>query len=160
VSVPTINSALQRARVTLSHHHRGHAVNAETARSERLASLLTRYVQAWEAEDSTNLIALLREDATLTMPPIPAWYRGRVAIKEFLERHIFVGPRGDRLRLTPTRANGCPAFAVYQRDSTGIFQPVALHVLSMAFDQITQIDDFLVSSRLFAHFGPLLMIDR
>src|SRR5262245_64242163 len=58
--------------------------------SDVCSSDLTRYVQAWEFADSAGLIALLREDAILTMPPLSAWYRGRVAIKNFLDKHLFV----------------------------------------------------------------------
>ena len=55
------------------------------------ASLLTRYVQAWEAADAESLVALLQEDAAMTMPPIPLWLRGRIAIRQFLASTAFFG---------------------------------------------------------------------
>ena len=38
--------------------------------SEQTA-LLSRYVDAWQAADAAGLVALLREDALITMPPLP-----------------------------------------------------------------------------------------
>ena len=46
--------------------------------------LLDRYVRAWEGADLDGLVALLRDDAVLTMPPNREWYRGRAAIRRFL----------------------------------------------------------------------------
>ena len=149
-----VNSALQRARATMQQRLSGRAEQGSTAtRDEQTASLLSRYVQAWEAPDANVLVALLREDATLSMPPIPAWYRGRADIGEFLTRYIFNDARA-RYRLLPTRANGCPAFALYQDTGLGQYRPAALHVLTLASGQIAELDDFLVSDeRLFVRFG-------
>ena len=151
LSVAAVNSALQRARTTMKKQQ---AIKVTSPNPKRLDNLLTRYVEAWETADTASLMDLLREDAVLTMPPIPSWYRGRADIKLFLDTVIFAGkPRGF-LRLVPTRANGCPAFAVYQRNEAGQFVPAALHVLTIDSDQITQIDDFLTfDSRLFERFN-------
>ncbi len=151
ISVAAVNSALQRARTTMKKQQ---AIKVTSPNPKRLDNLLTRYVEAWETADTASLMDLLREDAVLTMPPIPSWYRGRADIKLFLDTVIFAGkPRGF-LRLVPTRANGCPAFAVYQRNEAGQFVPAALHVLTIDSDQITQIDDFLTfDSRLFERFN-------
>jgi len=43
-------------------------------------ALLERYLRAWETQDVAGLVALMKEDATFTMPPSPSWYRGREAI--------------------------------------------------------------------------------
>ncbi len=151
-----VNSALQRARATmqqrLGEHDRSARANPDL-RDERTAVLLSRYVQAWEAMDARGLVALLREDATLSMPPIPAWYRGRADIAAFLTRHLFNGSQA-RMRLLPTRANGCPAFAVYQDTDTGVYRPAALHVLTLSGGLIAGLDDFIVSDgRPFSRFG-------
>ena len=149
-----VNSALQRARATMQQRLGGRSEQSSTAaHDEQTASLLSRYVQAWEATDASMLVALLREDATLSMPPIPAWYRGRTDIGEFLARHIFSDDRA-RYRLLPTRANGCPAFALYQDAGLGQYRPGALHVLTLVDGQIAELNDFLVSDhRLFSRFG-------
>jgi transposase len=39
----------------------------------QLQELLDRYVTLWEQADIPGLVALLREDAWFTMPPLPAW---------------------------------------------------------------------------------------
>ena len=79
-------------------------------------ALLTRYLQAWETDDVDGLVALLKEDATLSMPPVPSWYQGRDALRRVLS--AFLCPPGvqRRWRLSPTRANGQPAFVVYRAD--------------------------------------------
>lgn len=160
LTVVAVNSALQRARATLKkvQDESAFRASAETD-NERTAALLTHYVQAWEAADTGKLITLLREDAILTMPPIPAWYQGSAGICAFLDQHIFV--RRPQLRLIPTRANGSPAFAVYERDVEGIHRPSALQVLRIEGHQVARIDDFLAfNPQLFARFHLPLMLDR
>ena len=154
MSVVAVNSGLQRARVTLKnyqHKHSGQFI-AQDANAE-IDDLLARYVLAWETADSTSLIALLREDAALTMPPIPTWFGGRTAIKAFLDDFVFAGQAQGRYRLIAIRANGCPAFATYQQDEAGIYRPSAIHVLTITSNKIVQIDDFLTfDGQLFERF--------
>jgi RNA polymerase sigma-70 factor, ECF subfamily len=112
--VPSVNSALQRARATLDKHRRAGDL-APTASPPSKAverELVGRFVRAWEAVDIDGLVAILREDALLTMPPTPVGYRGRAAIGEFFAT---VPARGrlDQIRLVETRANGEPALAAY-----------------------------------------------
>jgi sigma-70-like protein len=76
LSVPTVNSALQRARHTL--HQRSKENGSETPVAQprpQLQNLLDRYMTLWQQADVPGLVALLREDAWLTMPPLPAWFR-------------------------------------------------------------------------------------
>ena len=64
---------------------------------------------------------MLTDDATLAMPPLPDWYRGRDAVAAFLGSYAAAraGPLARRSRST---ANGQPAFADYLRDDdTGGF---------------------------------------
>jgi RNA polymerase sigma-70 factor, ECF subfamily len=154
LSAAAVNSALQRARATLkARQPQGGFSHSATAGDPQAAALLTRYVQAWENADSAGLVYLLREDVVLSMPPLPAWYQGREAVKAFLDTHLFTGAAQGRFRLVPTRANGCPAFATYQRDASGVYRPGGIQVLQLAGDQIAQIDDFLAfDERLFQRF--------
>jgi len=69
-----VNSALQRARETLRQAERK---TRPSRLNEQLSALLARYVAAWETADSAALIAVLREDVALTMPPLPVWFGGR-----------------------------------------------------------------------------------
>src|SRR5258708_7941775 len=154
LSVAAANSALQRARLTMKKLHADQPGSTRISTDdERIAGLLSRYVQAWEAEDSASLVALLREAAILTMPPLAAWFQGPAAIKDFLDRHILLPNAPKSLRPVPTRANGCPAFAVYQRDETGNYQIGALQILSIVSNEIARIDDFLaLDDRQIKHF--------
>jgi RNA polymerase sigma-70 factor (ECF subfamily) len=152
-SLPSVNSALQRARLTMVRSQAArtlyHPANPDDPRT---TSLLARYVQAWETADTDGLMALLRDDAILSMPPFPAWFSGKAAIRKFIAGYLFAGPEPLRFRLVATRANGSPAFAVYQREG-GQFRPSALQVLSLHKGQIVRMDDFLVSDeRLFSRF--------
>ena len=149
-SVPAVNSALQRARATLKKYHPKTEPRRATD-DEQEAFALARFVQAWETSDSDGLVALLREDAVLSMPPLPGWYRGRAAIREFLALQLFAD---KQLRTLPTRANGCPALASYQRDAAGVYRPGAILILTLEAGQIAQVDDFLaLDDRLFLRFN-------
>ena len=120
-----------------------------------ISGLLQRYVHAWETADARELASLLRQDAALTLPPLPSWYSGCAAIRLFFETHLYTGPEARGLfRLRTTRANGCPAMAVYQRGSDGVFRPASLQVLTLEGDHLSRIDCFLVSDgRAFARFN-------
>ncbi|MEP7357058.1 MAG: RNA polymerase subunit sigma-70 [Anaerolineales bacterium] len=153
-SVPAVNSVLQRARAKMKKYYDNGARRWVRPHDEQVANLLASYMQAWEASDSAGLVSLLREDAILTMPPLPGWFRGREAIREFLDRHLFSGTRSAKqFRARPARANGCPAVASYQLDGAGSYRPGAIIVLTVQDEQIAQIDDFLaLDDRLFLRF--------
>jgi len=104
-------------------------------------------------------VALLREDALITMPPLPLWYQGRPAIRWFFETQLFAGEAAARFRLVATAANGSPAYATYQRDQAGVYRLVALQLLTLAGSQIAAIHDFLViGDRQYAAFDlPLAL---
>ncbi len=80
-----------------------------------LKTLLERYVRAWEAADVSGLVALLREDAIVSMPPA-VFLIGRTTIRTFLAETVLVG--GRRIRLLPIGANRMPAFAIYSGDAS------------------------------------------
>lgn len=69
-SVAAVNSALQRARATLANHQD----NSPADSSATQQHLLNRYLAAFESYDIDNLVALLREDATFSMPPYALWF--------------------------------------------------------------------------------------
>lgn len=159
VSLASVNSALQRARAVMKRlGAQPRSSRKAPMDAARKASLLTRYVQAWETADADSLVALLQEDASMTMPPMPLWFRGREAIRQFFEARLFSGEARGRFRLAATGANGCPAFGVYQRDPADVFRPASLHVLVLDADLIAEAHSFLVSDdRLFRRFGlPLI----
>jgi RNA polymerase sigma factor (sigma-70 family) len=136
MSVSAVTSALQRARDTLRVNYSSRA-NAPVP-----GKLLERYVRAWEAADVAGLVALLREDAVLAMPPMPT-VTGSGPIGSFLAKSIFsMGP----MRLIESRANGAPAFALYVRRAL-----FALLVIASDGGQITRIDAF-ADPRVLARF--------
>jgi RNA polymerase sigma-70 factor (ECF subfamily) len=146
LSVPAVNSALQRARRALQERN----VLLETPNALttlQLQSLLDRYVTLWEQADIPGLVALLREDAWFTMPPLPAWFQGRAAIATVLSTRIFTP--GRQRRLLPTHANDSPAFGLYQRETEAdVYQLVGLIVLGVVDEQIGSLIAFLELSSL------------
>jgi len=141
-SVAAVNSAVNRARVSMR-AYQPDKTSPDSADSEQTVSLLSRYVDAWQAADAAGLVALLREDALITMPPLPLWYQGRATIRWFFETQLFAGDASGRFRLVATRANGSPAFSTYNRDETGEYRLGALQVLTITDGQIAEIHDFL-----------------
>ena len=162
MSVPAVNSALQRARATLKSLHGATAMDAPTFSADpQTGALLAQYVHAWETADMPRLVALLREDAVLTMPPLAAWFQGRPAIQAFLLTHLFQGDAAGRYRLLPAGANGCPAFAAYARNADGMYLPAALQVLTLATDGIATLHDFLIiDDRLVTRFALPPRLER
>src|SRR5262249_28662591 len=114
-SVASINSALQRARATLDTRLQSGRPVPSSPPSDRQRALLERYVRAWESSDTDDFVAVLREDAILTMPPWPEWFRGRTAIGSFFAWTARPGGRGP-FRLVRAAANRQPAFGFYRRD--------------------------------------------
>ncbi|MBI4673138.1 MAG: RNA polymerase subunit sigma-70 [Chloroflexi bacterium] len=144
LTVAAVNSALHRARATMHKHYR--TGEFETLRMSDAATrqILERYVRAWENADIENLVALLATDARLAMPPTPSWYRGREAIGGMLAAMAFANASPETWRLVPTRANGLPAYAMYQRAGDQAPQPFGVMLLQLAQKQITEVIVFMM----------------
>ncbi len=154
LSVAAVNSALQRARDVLAARPAAPANRNADAANEQV---LAKYMAAWERADADALVALLRDDATLAMPPIAQWLRGASAIGASIGTMVF-GPAGPgRFALVPIEANGSPAFAVYARDAAGSAYPMAIHVVEITDGRISAITAFL-EPVLFASFGVAAML--
>jgi RNA polymerase sigma-70 factor, ECF subfamily len=146
LSIPAVNSGLQRARRALQQYHVLPEVPVALL-SPRLQPLLQRYVTLWEQADIPGLVGLMREDAWFTMPPIPAWFQGREEIATLFRTSIFTIPK--QWRLLPTHANASPAFGLYQRDiEAGVYQLFGLLVLNIVGEQIAHTVTFLELSSL------------
>jgi RNA polymerase sigma-70 factor (ECF subfamily) len=143
-SVPSVNSALQRARKSVAERVPGRNQPVGDA-SER--AMIDAFVAAWERADIDALVDLLSEDVRFTMPPLPAWYDGRADVAGFIGRNVFATP----WRLVPATAIAQPAFACYQWDGT-TFALGAVNVLSIRAGQISWIAAFL-DPGLFARTG-------
>jgi RNA polymerase sigma-70 factor (ECF subfamily) len=151
-----VNSALQRARATLK---QSGSKSTTMHLNEPLSALLARYVAAWETADSSALIAVLREDVALTMPPLPVWFGGHTDVKAFLDGILFKSMSPFKVRLEEIHANGSPAFAVYQMDQEGFYRAAALHILTIEDGLVTEINDFLTfDGQLFSRFHLDLVV--
>ena len=151
MTTAAVNSALQRARETMKQPLERKTRPAGL--NEQLSALLARYVNAWETADSAALIAVLREDVALTMPPLPVWFGGRADIQAFLDGFLFRSTDPFQVKLKALRANGSPAFAVYQMDEAGKFRAAAIHILTIENGGIAEINDFLTfDGQLFSRF--------
>src|SRR6266566_4030347 len=135
-SVAAVTSALQRARVSLGETRRH--VPAPGARER---ALVKRFMTAWDAVDIDGLVALLSEDALMTMPPERMRVAGARAIGDFFGS-VPQGGRLDEIRLLPTSANRQPALAAYARGDDGKHRPYGLMVLQTEGDLIAGIVGF------------------
>jgi RNA polymerase sigma-70 factor (ECF subfamily) len=152
MSVPAVNSALQRARETLASTRDVQERAMKPVLDETVRTLLGRYIRAWEEADHAALVALLHEEVTLAMPPLPTWYRGRENVGGFLGQ-LLAGDARGRFRMLPTHANGQPAVAFYQFDpEAAVHRAFSLQLLEVEDNRITGLLSFL-DPRLASHFG-------
>jgi RNA polymerase sigma-70 factor (ECF subfamily) len=151
-SQDAVNSLLQRARVALdSRLPAAPRERAAMPNSPREREVVGKFADAVETGDVDAVVALLTDDAWLTMPPHPYEYHGARAIGRFLRDRG--ARRGAPLRLVPTRANGQPAFGCYLPcPHTDIARPYGLLVLTLAGTNVTEIT-FFADNSLFPHFG-------
>jgi len=149
----SVNRTLQRARKALERAGRpGGLELAPLPGSREERALVERFTTAFEAGDVAGVVALLSDDALLTMPPEPLEYQGAAAIGRFLST-VPAGGALDRFRLVPMRANGQPAFGCYLRDAHApIAHAYGLMVLTLGGDHIAAITGFPDTS-VFASFG-------
>jgi RNA polymerase sigma-70 factor, ECF subfamily len=99
-SEASVNSALHRARSSIERDTRANQ-REEAPRPDSAAEreLVARFTEAFEGGDIDGVVALLTDDALLTMPPEPLEYEGPAAIASFL-RTVPAGGRLDRIRLS------------------------------------------------------------
>jgi RNA polymerase sigma-70 factor (ECF subfamily) len=135
-SVAAVTSALQRARIGLEGSRRHVATPGERERA-----LVKRFMAAWDAVDVDGLVALLTEDAVMTMPPERMRVAGPRAIGDFFATVPHDG-RLDEIRLLPTAANRQPALAAYSRGEDGKQRPYGLMVLEIDAGLISGIFGF------------------
>jgi len=135
-SVAAVTSALQRARAGLEPERRHVAVPGTQERA-----LVKRFMTAWDAVDVDGLVALLTEDAVMTMPPERMRIAGAQAIGDFFGSVPQDG-RLDEIRLINTFANRQPALAAYSRSDDGKHRPYGLMVLQIENDMIAAIVGF------------------
>lgn len=153
VTEVSVNRTLHRARKGLEQVvPPGRPELAPLAGSREERELVDRFTTAFEAGDVAGVVALLSDDALLTMPPEPLEYQGARAIGLFLSTVPADGAL-ERFRLVPTRANGQPAFGCYLRDEHApIAHAYGLMVITLSGDRVAAITGFPDTS-VFASFG-------
>jgi RNA polymerase sigma-70 factor (ECF subfamily) len=151
-TVPSVNSALQRARSALREHlpaDRGVWREGETSAAER--DLLVRYVECTERVDLDGLAALLHEDVRFSMPPEPGVWAGKDAVVACWAQGGFGSDAFGSVHCVTTRANGQPAMAVYVRLPGGSgYEPLTLEVLQFRDGAVVEVVNF--SRSVFTYF--------
>ncbi len=150
-TVPAVNSALQRARATLQRYQGSRAGRREPLTpSDEERALVERYMEAHERGDPSAVVALLREDARLTISPMGLRWEGREAITpDFMEGMTALG----EFRSVAVRANRHPAVAHYlRRWGDTQFRAFTLVVLDIRGGALFEMTTF-ARPELFAAFG-------
>jgi RNA polymerase sigma-70 factor (ECF subfamily) len=141
-TVASVNGALRRARKAAERKlpRQSQQATLRTLGDNGIREVVERYVDAWERGDVDAILAMLAEDATFTMPPLPTWYRGHDAIALFLTRYALQ----ERWRLLPARANGQLAFGCYAWDTERrSYTALSLDVLSLDGTRATEVTSFV-----------------
>jgi RNA polymerase sigma-70 factor (ECF subfamily) len=139
-----VNSALQRARAAV---RSGRAASTQQSvlrdlGDKRTRAIVQRYSDAIERGDADTLISMLTEDATWSMPPVPTYYRGHQAIRQFL----LSSPLLYRWQHRPTRANGQIAVGCYLFDAArNRYVPAVIDVLTLDGGKIAAVTGFLAA---------------
>jgi RNA polymerase sigma-70 factor (ECF subfamily) len=148
-SVPSVNSALQRARAAVEERvpERTQQATLRSVGDRGLRKLIDRYVEAWERCDVPAFAGLLADDATFAMPPLTTWYSPRDTIVTWAGSFAMSGEW--RWRGILTSANAQPALAFYAWDEPeGAYLPFALNVLTLRDDAlVTDVTAFIVRAQ-------------
>jgi RNA polymerase sigma-70 factor (ECF subfamily) len=146
-SVPSVNSALQRARAAVDARvpQQSQQSTLRQLGDAEVKRLVARYVEAWERGDIDAFASMLAEEATFMMPPLASWFHGRDAIVRWAAKEPLSGLY--RWRILPARANGQLALAYYSPDQDGQrFVPFALNVLAFRGAEIVNVTAFIARS--------------
>jgi RNA polymerase sigma-70 factor, ECF subfamily len=145
--VPSVNSALQRARATIDDKLPDQSQQA-TLRSiddAELQKLVGDYMEAMTEGDVDRVVSLLAEDAAWSMPPLASWFRGHDDLRIFLANGPLSGEW--RWRRLPTRVNGQLADAGYTwNEDEQCFRPFAVDVLTLRGGKIQEVTAFIARS--------------
>ncbi len=152
-TVASVNSSMQRARRTVDEKlpDSSQQETLRTVGDERLKEVVESYMAALQSGDVDRVLALLTEDGTWSMPPLPVWFRGREAVSAFLTDY----PLNERWRHVPTRANGQLAVGCYVFDEArGCYVIGVIDVLALRGELIGDVTAFL-APWLYSRFGAL-----
>jgi RNA polymerase sigma-70 factor, ECF subfamily len=156
-SVASVNSAAQRARAKLERELPSRS-QQETLRAlgdERSRELVARFLDAWHRADVAAIAAMLSEDASFSMPPLPTWFRGPDDIATFIVARMETArTSGSDWRFEVTSASAQPALIGHRRNrDTGRYELGMLAVLAFESERIASVTAFIGPSAL-ARFRP------
>jgi RNA polymerase sigma-70 factor (ECF subfamily) len=144
-TVASVNSAMQRARAAVDARlpDPSQQETLSTLGDEEITALVDRYVAAWESNDVDSVVAMLTEDAAISMPPLASWFGPRDVFAEFLAAFPLSGTW--TWKVVRTTANGQPALGFYAWDEpAGAYLPFALNVLSFRGEKVKDVTAFVV----------------
>lgn len=141
LSLPSLNSALHRARESL-------ASQARAPKDDPTPDVLREYIRSWEQRDVDALVALLRDDVTLAMPPHATWFHGPT-VASFLRSQRFSGFWNRGTRIFQTRANGQLALAFY---CDAEFVPHSIQLVEFRDGKVSEMLQF-IGPTYFRGFG-------
>ena len=154
-TVPAVNSALQRARATIAREQDEQTLArrhdpASRAEEERVVRL---FRDAWRRVDVPGIVALLTDDALLTMPPVAMQLIGVEEIGEFFATAP-AGGRLERIELIEVRANGQPTLVSYaDEEGSGVGRAYGVLVLALRGSRISGFTGFPNDLELFEQLG-------
>ncbi len=148
-SVPSVNSALQRARQTVADKipERSQQLTLRSLGDRRMREIVDEYMEAMRAGDVNRVVSMLTEDMAWSMPPLASWYGGPVGGRAEIAEWLPSGPLSGewRWRHRPTTANGQLAVGTYSWVETEhCYLPFSLDVLTLEGDKIKAITAFVV----------------
>jgi RNA polymerase sigma-70 factor, ECF subfamily len=149
----SVYSALQRAHKSIDARlpERSQQATLRALGDDAVRKVVDGFVAAWERSDVDALAAMLTEEATIAMPPMSTWYRGREAVAAFLRR--FPLAPGMRWRAVSAGANGQLAFGFYLWDDEQRgFIAHSVNVLALHGGRIAEITAYL-TPEVFGRFG-------
>ncbi|MEA2401254.1 MAG: hypothetical protein QOK00_1657 [Thermoleophilaceae bacterium] len=148
-SVASVNSALQRARKTVDERlpEQSQQATLRSLDDQQLRDVVEGYMDAMSRGDIEAVVSMLAEEASWSMPPLPAWFTGTDELREFMKR----GPLSGDWRWTqrPTRANGqlaVASYAWYEPDQAP--RLFSIDVLTLEGPRIKAITSFITRSTL------------
>jgi RNA polymerase sigma-70 factor (TIGR02960 family) len=150
-SPTAVKGTLQRGRAAVD-GSRSNSDRPPPPESAEERDLARRFAEAYVTADIDGVLALLTDDAWLSMPPASHQYHGLDAIRSFLEASFDF--RTDRpVYLLPGRANNQPALASYlaHREESRA-TPAGLFVLTLSGDRIQALTRFHLDD-LYPRFG-------
>jgi RNA polymerase sigma-70 factor (ECF subfamily) len=142
-TVPSANSALQRARRTVEERlpEQSQQATLRALGDDELRGLVENYMDALQRGDVERMVSMLADDAAWSMPPLASWYRG-----DELPTFLRVGPLSGewRWKHLPARVNGQLTSAAYSWvEEEGAYLPFALDVLTLEGRKIKEVTAFI-----------------